>query len=166
MDSTTILSPELESPELDDADAPQVLLVRVGDDRWALHLADVRGVTRGGRLARLPGAPTWVRGLAPARGTLVPVADLPRRAGSATAALPAWRVLVEIGDRSAYLAVDDVDGVHPIGKVDDAVLPAGSTLPAHGAVRLPSQSGAGLGDATTATVLDVVAVFRELFEED
>ena len=168
MDSTTILSPDDAAAD-DEIVAPQVLLVRVAGSCVALRLADVRGVLRGGRVVRLPGAPRWVGGLSPARGTLVPIAHLSRLAApDADDRLPEWRVLVEHGDRLAFLAVDAVDGVHTVDgdepPPDDV---ASSTLPRTGAVRLQSQgASAAPGGPAAADVLDVGAVFRELFEED
>ena len=153
----------------DEIVAPQVLLVRVAGACLALRLADVRGVLRGGRVVRLPGAPGWVAGLSPARGTLVPIADLARLASQcAEARLPEWRVLVEHGDRLAFLAVDGVEGVQTVDGDEQLTNDvASSTLPRTGAVRLQSQgASAAPGGPAAADVLDVGAVFRELFEED
>ena len=168
MASTTTLSPD-DAPADDETVVPQVLLVRVGPACLALRLADVRGVLRGGHVVRLPGAPAWVAGLSPSRGTLVPIADLARLGGAgADTPVAGWRVLVEHGERLAFLAVDAVEGVQTVdGDEFDTTELASSTLPRSGAVRLLSQGAAAApGAPAAADVLDVGAVFRELFEED
>lgn len=153
----------------DDAEIPQALLVRVAGERLAIPLSSIRAVMRGRRTVRLPGAPAWVAGLAAVRGALLPVAILSARAsGVPNGMAPDWLVLADHGSRSALLAVDAVDGVHVITPDDESVdAMTDATLPGPHAVRLLSQGAANAdGAIITADVLDVDAVFRELFEED
>src|SRR5215217_1164835 len=84
----------------DEAPAPEVLLIRVSDDDWALPATAAQEVVRWRPVTRVPGAPPWVVGLVNLRGAVVPVADLTLRlSGRPVNRARAWIVLVEDGAR-------------------------------------------------------------------
>jgi purine-binding chemotaxis protein CheW len=154
-------------PSEDDVpDAPQVMLLRVAESLLAVPVGDLREVLRGRPAARVPGTPDWLRGLVNVRGALVPVADLQRKAGGPVDADPPWLVVVERDGRQAALGVTAVEGVHPVAESLPIESDAG-TLPRSGAVRLQTQgSGSAVGAPDAADVLDVAALFGEIFEGD
>ena len=150
----------------DEAEAPRVMLVRVGDERLAVPLVDLREVLRARPATPVAGTPPWVRGLVTVRGALVPVADLFLRAFPTAAESSPWLLVVERAGRQAALGVSAVEGVHPVAE-SLAVPESDGTLPRSGAVRLQSQgSGGAVGVPEAADVLDVGALFEELFEGD
>jgi len=53
-----------------------VVLVRLGEDRYALPLAGISEVGRPGVLTRVPGVPGWVAGVTNWRGRVLAVLDL------------------------------------------------------------------------------------------
>ena len=164
--TTTPESPE----EYDEPDLPQVMVLRVAESRLAVPVAELREVVRGRPATRVPGAPDWVRGLVAVRGALVPVADLQRRAGGPREADAPWLVVVEWNGRQAALGVTAVEGVHTVSDTLDASIEpsrARDTLPRRGAVRLLTQgSGSAESAPDAADVLDVAALFGEIFEGD
>lgn len=74
-------------------------------------LTVVREVVRGRSLARLPGAPAWVRGIMNLRGTLVTVVDLSARLGGDGFASPRIVLVVEGAGKRFGIGVESVDGV-------------------------------------------------------
>ena len=58
------------------SDVGQALVLAVGDDRYALPMAQVREVVEPRGLTRLPEAPAPVLGLLNVRGRVIPVLDL------------------------------------------------------------------------------------------
>lgn len=74
-------------------------------------LSVVHEVVRGRSLARLPGAPSWVRGIMNLRGTLVTVVDLSERLGGAGVASPRIVMVVEAEGKRFGIGVESVDGV-------------------------------------------------------
>jgi purine-binding chemotaxis protein CheW len=99
-----------------------VLLVRAGPRACALALGQVEEVMRPLPVARLGGAPAFVRGASVIRGAPVPVVDLATLLGI-DAPAPGRFVTLRLGPRRAALAVTEVMGVR-----DAAVLGA-TTLP-------------------------------------
>ena len=154
-------------PEGDDeVEAPRVMLVRVGEERLAVPLTDLREVLRSRPVTRVAGTAEWIRGLVTVRGALVPVGDLVRLVSPYTTDEAPWLLLVERDGRQAAFGVSAVEGVQPVAE-PLATPMTGGTLPRSGAVRLPSQgSGGAVGVPEAADVLDVGALFEELFEGD
>lgn len=93
-------------------DRHPALLVRAVGRLCALPIAQVVEVMRALATQPIPGAPTFVRGLAIVRGAAIPVVDLGLlMAGrSATGRF----VTLGLGDRRAALAVDAVIGVRAL----------------------------------------------------
>jgi chemotaxis signal transduction protein len=154
------------TPVVEEEEPPQVMMIRVGVERLAVPLGELREVLRARAATRVSGTPPWVTGLVTVRGALVPVADLSRLAGSQEGDAP-WLVVVERDGRPAGLGVTAVEGVETVDEALDAPQTASATLPRRGAVRLLSRGPAdAAGDSSTADVLDVGALFEMLFDGD
>jgi purine-binding chemotaxis protein CheW len=82
----------------------------VGGDCFAVPSANVAEVLRDSRITRVPHAPEAVLGLLHLRGRIVPVIDMRRRLGVATAAPSAARthVVVRLDDDWYSLLVDEM----------------------------------------------------------
>jgi chemotaxis-related protein WspB len=76
-----------------------VLLLRIGDQRFALDAGDVLEVVPCVPLVAVPGAPPWIAGLLHHRGGVAPVVDLVRLAGGRpAAALLSTRIVIQRRD--------------------------------------------------------------------
>lgn len=86
---------------------------RIGDINLVAAVDDVREILYYPRLALVPGAKGWVRGVANIRGTLMPIIDLKHYLGQAPVDINARsRVLIIHYDELwAGLLVDDVAGL-------------------------------------------------------
>jgi purine-binding chemotaxis protein CheW len=106
--------------------ARRVLLLDGGAARYGLAAEHVREIVPARALTRLPGAPSWVRGLLNVRGTLLTVIDLTARLeGRAATAPDPSVVIVEAGDRPLGLLVDDVGEVEELP--EEGITPAPAT---------------------------------------
>lgn len=77
---------------------------------------------------RLPGAPSWVRGLVNVRGKVITVVDLVGRLCGQPARPDGPLMLIEHQERVIAVAVDDVLEVHPLPP-DGWETPVGDLLP-------------------------------------
>jgi purine-binding chemotaxis protein CheW len=93
------------------ADA-RVVVCRVGTGRFALPVADVREVIAAPVLARIPGAPPAVRGVANVRGSLVTVVSGPMLLNRAEAGSSEWLLVLSLFDGRVALEVDEVEDLH------------------------------------------------------
>jgi purine-binding chemotaxis protein CheW len=81
-----------------------------------VDLETVREIVRGRPLARLPGAPSWVRGIMNLRGTLITVVDLSVRLGAAAGPPPRVVIVVEGARKRFGLGVESVQGVADVAE--------------------------------------------------
>jgi purine-binding chemotaxis protein CheW len=90
-----------------------MLGLRVGSDRYAIHVSRVLEVARPAALTRVPAAPEHVRGLMNLRGRILPVLELSTRLGLPPATeTPASRIVVaEQEGRRIGLWIDEALGV-------------------------------------------------------
>lgn len=119
--------------------ARQYLTFVVGEEEYALDILGVQEIRSLSPITRLPHAPTHVLGVINLRGAVVPVVDLRRRLGLASAA---WGpvtaiVVVQVGSRVVGLIVDKVSDV--VAVPEEALRP----LPAVDGI-LPTQALSGL----------------------
>jgi chemotaxis signal transduction protein len=139
------------TPQPDAADA---VLIRLGDSRFAVGMADVAEVGRLPAVTRLPGVPGWLAGVVNWRGRLLPAVDLRALLGAESApwTRDARLVVLATDTVSVGLLVDGVDGTTSVG---DELAPFPAALDACGLVRgqLPRPNG-------PVAVLDVDAVVR------
>jgi purine-binding chemotaxis protein CheW len=126
---------------------PLHLLVRVGDERYALRVHEVVEVARFDELTPVPGSPRAVMGVHNLRGQVVPVIDLGSVLGMPRSDERRGIVIVEDSGGPAGLAVDallDVDSVD----ADPQEAPDGPLL------------GSAIVDGTLVGILDVPAALR------
>ena len=93
----------------------RVLVVRAGGRPFALDVSVVRGIERPRRWARLPWAPSYVRGVVQIGGAVVSVVDLAPRLGLAPEPLLSSQgvVLLESAE-PVGLAVEGIEGLSEI----------------------------------------------------
>ena len=125
------------------------LVVKVGDERYAIAVEEVREVRTGLDPTPLPGAPPAVLGLENVRGEVIPVVDLGGLIGAGARDDPAAIVVVEGGGRCAALAVGELLEVMPLSEEsaqEDTEMLRSSTL----------IDGVLVGIVDTPAVLDAV----------
>jgi chemotaxis signal transduction protein len=125
------------------------LRVRVGLEKYAIAIADVREVDVLAEPTSVPGAGPYVRGLQGRRGELLPVLDLPRLLG-----VPGGKgkrgVVVERAGVRAILPVDAAE------EVED--LPESADPPAIGAALV---SGSVMASERLIGILDVGEILHQ-----
>lgn len=123
------------------------LLVRVGDERYALRAHDVIEVGRVGELTPVPGSPRAVMGVQSLRGLVLPVIDL----GAVLGLSPS-------DERSGVVVVEDSRG--PVGLAVDALLDVETVeADAAGSAEAPLLGSALVAGALFG-ILDVQGVLR------
>ena len=89
----------------------ELLAFRLGSERFALPLAQIRGVVALTGCTRVPGAPAELLGVIHVRGELLPLASLRRLLGLAPDEGPPPQALLCVERRVPALGVDHVDEV-------------------------------------------------------
>jgi len=107
-----------------DAPTRQLVVFSLGEEEYALPIADVHEIIRYTEPRSVASSDGWIRGVISLRGKIVPVYDLAVRLGEARdpARPPRKIVIVETAERMAGVIVDDVtevltidcDGVEPV----------------------------------------------------
>lgn len=92
----------------------QLLLFRLADHIGGIELAIVREILPPPPATRLPGAPSYVRGLINVRGTVITVIDLVARLYGRPARPDGPIMLIEHTNRAIGVAVDEVIEVQPL----------------------------------------------------
>jgi purine-binding chemotaxis protein CheW len=95
--------------------AERVVVCRVGTERFALPVASVRAVVALPAVARIPGAPTAVRGLVNVRGTLVTTVSGARLLTRSEGAGAEWLVVLAMLGGRVGLEVEEVEDLHTTG---------------------------------------------------
>ena len=117
-----------------DAPTRQLVVFNLGDEEYALPIADVHEIIRYTEPRSVASSVGWIRGVISLRGKIVPVYDLAARLGEPRAAerAPQRIVIVEAADRMAGVIVDDVaevltidcDSVEPVPPAAEASIDA------------------------------------------
>jgi purine-binding chemotaxis protein CheW len=109
-----------------DAPTRQLVVFSLGDEEYALPIADVHEIIRYAEPRSVASSDGWIRGVISLRGKIVPVYDLAVRLGEARdpERPPQKIVIVETAERMAGVIVDDVTEVLTVGC--DAVEPVPS----------------------------------------
>lgn len=136
-------------------DLADAVVVRLGAGRFAVDLDGVAEVGRVPAVTRVPGAPSWLSGVANWRGRLLPVLDLRRLLGAEAGPMGASARLVVLTSEgvSAGIVVDAVEGTGALGEVEElpmALVGRGSDLVCG---QVPREDG-------PVAVLDTEAVLR------
>jgi purine-binding chemotaxis protein CheW len=106
---------------MSEGDSAGVVICRVGSDRFALPVALVREVVAVPPIARLPGAPPGVLGMANVRGALVTAFSGSLLFGHERAGPASWLVVLTMRHGRVGLEVDEVEDLQSEG--------AGSAVP-------------------------------------
>jgi purine-binding chemotaxis protein CheW len=106
----------------------QLLLFKLGDRIGGIELEIVREILPPSPATRLPGAPSYVRGLINVRGTVITVIDLVARLVGRPARPDGPVMLIEHQNRLIGVAVDEVIEVQPLPP-DGWQTPIGDLLP-------------------------------------
>ncbi len=112
------------------------VVLRLGGSRYVLAMADVAEVVQVPKVTRIPGAPSWLRGVANWRGRMLPVIDVRPLLGAPSGPLASSARLVVVqggadGATTAGLVAETVQGVFDV--VADDLAPAPPTLAADAA---------------------------------
>ena len=113
-----------------DAPTRQLVVFSLGDEEYALPIADVHEIIRYTEPRSVASSVGWIRGVISLRGKIVPVYDLATRlgAGRDPGRPPQKIVIVETAERMAGVIVDDVtevltvdcDSVEPVPSAAEA----------------------------------------------
>lgn len=106
----------------------QLILFRLAERIGGIELDTVREILPPRPATRLPGAPSWVRGLVNVRGTVITVVDLVARLSGRPARADGPLMLIEHNGRVIAVAVDDVLEVRPLPP-EGWETPVGDLLP-------------------------------------
>jgi purine-binding chemotaxis protein CheW len=88
--------------------------VRVGLERYAFAVAQVREVEERGEVTPVPGSPAAVLGVRSLRGTVLPVIELAVALGLPGVEPGPYLLVAQDGDLVAGLAVHEIIGVEPL----------------------------------------------------
>lgn len=108
-----------------------LVVFKLGTQRYALPLAAVERVVRAVEVTSLPGAPPTVLGLIDVQGQIIPVFNLRRRFGSAEREIsPEDQFLIaRTATRAVALVIDEACGV--IARERSAVVGSDPLIPGH-----------------------------------
>ena len=98
-----------------DAGEERGVVCRAGRERFAVPVAAVREVVASPVLARIPGAPPAVHGLANVRGTLITAVSAPVLLGDSDPLPSEWLVVLDLFGGKLGLLVDEVEDLHAGG---------------------------------------------------
>jgi len=142
------------------AESRQYMTFKLGDELFAIDVAQVREVLEVSQITKVPNAPAYMRGVVNVRGQATPVVDLRLKFGLPEApATVHTRIIVmelEIGGESTVLG-GIADSVHEVIELE----PAGIAPPPRIAMRWRSDFIRGMGrrGEDFVIILDVNAVF-------
>ncbi len=134
----------------------QFLTFFLGDEEYAISVLKVTEIIEAGALTRVPGAPSWIRGVTNLRGSVVPVVDLAVKFGLAPAVVTRRTciVVVEIAAEDERLLLGVMcDAVHQVLDI-----PAGEIQPPPSfgpRVRVDCILGMGRGAEKFVVILDI-----------
>jgi purine-binding chemotaxis protein CheW len=120
----------------------QIVVFGLGDEEYALTISDVQEIIRYVEPRAVSSDAPWILGVISLRGRIIPVCDLATRLGVARGErAPTKIIVIEGGDHTVGLVVDDVtevltvseseieplrvtssSGAHSIAKVDDRLI--------------------------------------------
>ena len=152
--STTLASTATPT-DLNASASLRLLLFAVAGRVYGCDIGAVREIVPIRHATRLPGAPSYVRGLINLRGAIVTVIDLASRLAGTMAVPEGSVVLAEYGTKHVGLAVDEVRDVQILAP--DRFEAATGDVARGGIVR-----GLGHLDDGVVLVLDVPSVVRQV----
>lgn len=140
--------------------ATQFLTYKLGDEMFAVSVAQVREVLELAPITKVPTAPAYMRGVVNVRGTAIPVVDLRLKFGLPAAAdtLHTRIIVLELKiDGEPCVLGGIADSVHEVIELD----PSQTTPPPTIAMRWRSEFIRGMGrrGEQFIIILDIDAVF-------
>jgi purine-binding chemotaxis protein CheW len=138
----------------------QYMTFKLGDELFAINVAQVREVLEVSQITRVPTAPDYMRGVVNVRGQATPVVDLRLRFGLSRGAdtVNTRIIVMELElDGEATVLGGIADSVHEVIEID----PAGIAPPPRIAMRWRTEFIQGMGKRGDdfIIILDVNAVF-------
>ena len=127
----------------------EYVLVQVGRETYALPVIAVRRIAELGELVPIAGAAPEIIGVSAVFGELIPILDVGRMLGAASAGEADRLVIAQERDRVAGLAVNAVVGVQQIVDASEDV-------------SSPHLAGAALLDGALVGIVDVRSLFDSL----
>jgi len=106
----------------DETQARQLVVFTLGAEQYALPIQQVHEIIRYTQPRSVAARESWVRGVISLRGRIVPVYDLAARLGVNSELSEQTKiVIVEAGDETAGVIVDDVEEVMTVedGQIED-----------------------------------------------
>ena len=142
------------------AEINQYMTFKLGNELFAINVAQVREVLEVSTITRVPTAPEYMRGVVNVRGKAIPVVDLRRRFGlpEATDNVATRVIVMEVHlDGETVVLGGIADSVHEVIEFD----PARISPPPRIAMRWRSEVIRGMGQRGDdfVIILDVDAVF-------
>lgn len=111
----------------DEHHARQLVVFTLGAEQYALPIEQVHEIIRYDEPRSVASPITWVRGVISLRGRIVPVYDLAARLGLVSQLTQATKiVIVESGDETAGVIVDEVEEVLTVEDTDFEEVPPGA----------------------------------------
>lgn len=112
----------------DETHARQLVVFTLGSEQYALPIEQVHEIIRYDEPRSVASPIAWVRGVISLRGRIVPVYDLAARLGLESELSEATKiVIVESGDETAGVIVDEVEEVLTVEDTDFEEVPGADT---------------------------------------
>jgi purine-binding chemotaxis protein CheW len=108
----------------------QIVVFGLGQEEYALTISDVQEIIRYVEPRAVASDAPWIRGVISLRGRIIPVCDLATRLGVEPGSEPTKIIVVESGEHTVGLVVDDVIEVLTIDRdqIEELRLVSGSSV--------------------------------------
>jgi len=140
-------------PRAPSAAPVDLLAIRLGEQPYALRLAEIAGLFADKKLTRLPQSVPAFLGIAGFRRSVVPVYDLSVLLGDPGAASPRWLVIAAAG--AFALAFDSFDGYLRLAPEDIA-------QPEHSAAARPHLRGLASAAGGLRPIVDLASILQAI----
>jgi purine-binding chemotaxis protein CheW len=115
----------------------QIVVFGLGEEEYALTISDVQEIIRYVEPRSVASDAAWIRGVISLRGRIIPVCDLATRLGVARGEGEASKIIVvEAGEHTVGLIVDDVTEVLTVDEAEVESLQLASGKGAHAIVKV------------------------------
>ncbi|MGE5508135.1 MAG: chemotaxis protein CheW [Chitinophagales bacterium] len=108
----------------------QLVVFSLGEEEYGVPVGQVQEIIRMAAITQMPKAPSFVEGVINLRGRVIPVVDLKRLfdLGQSAHDDKSRIIVVEVGDKTVGITVDDVSEVLrlPVGTIDPPPAVAGA----------------------------------------
>jgi purine-binding chemotaxis protein CheW len=118
------------------AAASRIVVFSLAEEEYALPVTQVQEIIRYTEPRSVASSSAWIRGVISLRGHIIPVCDLAVRLGLAADTEPEKIVIVETGEATAGILVDDVQEVLLLEDADVQALPVSGSQVGDGIAKL------------------------------